>query len=229
VRLSHVINITYIHTYIHTWAYYYYYYYAAFNAPSVGHRDDESHKARSGARASHTYIGLLQGRGVDPMCFSGSGPTHFFRSRVWIGIGPTHFLRWIVYYCVCIQHDIDKSQISFIELCKTLRTNNGLRAINSCLHLFWPQLCKACWVKHCFVTAEFKIFISRFHQQTVEFGPTHIFTQIYAPASRIVYAVWLKLQDWTMAVRILTDGYLYHQKSNNKVYESFAHIEFNAK
>jgi len=26
-------------------------------------------------------------------------------------------------------------------LCKTLRTNSGLRAINSCLHLFWPQLC----------------------------------------------------------------------------------------
>ena len=66
-------------------------------------------------------------RGADSMCFSGSG--------------PTHFLRWIVYYCVCIQHDIDKSQISFIELCKTLRTNSGLRAINSCLHLFWPHLC----------------------------------------------------------------------------------------
>jgi len=63
------------------------------------------------------------------MCFSGSGPTHFFRSGVRIGIGPTHFLRWIVYYCVCIQHDIDRSQISFIELCKTLRTNSGLRAI----------------------------------------------------------------------------------------------------
>jgi len=53
--------------------------------------------------------------GVNPMCFSGSG--------------PTHFLRWIVYYCVCIQHDVDKSQISFIELCKTSRTNSGLRAI----------------------------------------------------------------------------------------------------
>jgi len=26
------------------------------------------------------------------------------------------------------------------------------------------------------------------------------------------------LQDWTMADRTLTDGYLYHQKSNNKVY-----------
>ena len=78
--------------------------------------------------------------------FFGSGPTHFFRSWVRIGIGSTHFLRWIVYYCICIQHDIDKSQISFIELCKTLRTNSGLRAINSCLHLFWPQLCKPCWV-----------------------------------------------------------------------------------
>ena len=69
--------------------------------------------------------------------------THLlFRSWVQIGTGLTHFLRWIVYYCVCIQHDIDKSQISFTELCKTLRTNSGLRAINSCLHLFWPQLCK---------------------------------------------------------------------------------------
>ena len=69
--------------------------------------------------------------------------THpLFRSWVRMGIGPTHFLRWIVYYCVCIQHDIDKSQISFTELCKTLRTNSGLRAINSCcLHVFWPQLC----------------------------------------------------------------------------------------
>jgi len=37
------------------------------------------------------------------------------------------------------------------------------------------------------------------------------------------------LQDWTMADRTLTDGYLYHQKSNNEVYESFARIEFNAK
>ena len=25
-----------------------------------------------------------------------------------------------------------------------------------------------------------------FHQQTVEFGPTHIFTQIYAPAKRLL-------------------------------------------
>jgi len=39
----------------------------------------------------------------------------------------------------------------------------------------------------------------------------------------------LDIQDWTMTDRTLTDGYLYHQKSNNKVYESFAHIEFNAK
>jgi len=49
-----------------------------------------------------------------------------------------------VYYCVCIQHDIDKSQISLIELCKTLRTNSGLRAINSCLHLLWPQMSQLC-------------------------------------------------------------------------------------
>jgi len=80
-----------------------------------------------------SYSGLVVFKGVDPMCFSGSGPNHFFTSWVRIGIGPTHFLRWIVYYCVCIQHDIDKSQISFIELC---------------------------FSKHCFVTAEFKISIS---------------------------------------------------------------------
>ena len=105
-------------------------------------------------------------RGVDPMCFSGSG--------------HTHFLRWIVYYCVCIQHDIDKSQISFIELCKTLRTNSGLRAINSCLHLFWPELCKAYWVNIDWWQQNVKF---SFHQQTVEFGSAHIFTQIYAPAA----------------------------------------------
>ena len=105
-------------------------------------------------------------RGVDPMCFSGSG--------------PTHFLRWIVYYCVCIQHDIDKSQISFIELCKTLRTNSGLRAINSCLHLFWPELCKAYWVNIDWWQQNVKF---SFHQQTVQFGSAHIFTQIYAPAA----------------------------------------------
>jgi len=120
-------------------------------------------------------------QGVDPMCFLGSGPTHFFRSWVRIGIGPTHFLRWIVYYCVCIQHDIDISQISFTELCKTLRTNSGLRAINSCLHLFWPQLCKACWVNIVLWQQNLKFL---FHQQTVEFGPTHIFTRIYAPYHR---------------------------------------------
>jgi len=115
------------------------------------------------------------------MCFSGSGPTHFFRRWVKIGIGPTHFLRWIVYYCVCIQHDIDKSQISFIELCKkTLRTNSGLRAINSCLHFLRQQLCKACRVNIVLWQQNLKF---SFHQQTVEFGPTHIFTQIYAPAS----------------------------------------------
>jgi len=78
--------------------------------------------------------------------FFGVRTQPLFKSWVRIGIGPIHFLRWIVYNCVCIQHDIDKSQISFIELglCKTLRTNSGLRArppIKSCLHLFWPQLC----------------------------------------------------------------------------------------
>jgi len=32
-------------------------------------------------------------RGVDPVCLSGSGPTHFITSWVRIGIGATHFLR----------------------------------------------------------------------------------------------------------------------------------------
>ena len=86
-------------------------------------------------------------RGVDPVFYWVR--THpLCRSWVEIGIGPTHFLRWIVYYCVSIQNDIDKSQISLIELCKTLRTNSGLRAVNSCRHLFWAD------------PAEFKIFIS---------------------------------------------------------------------
>ena len=107
--------------------------------------------------------------------------THpLFRSWVRIGIGPTHFSRRIVYYCVCIQHDIDKSQISFIELCKTLRTNSGLRAINSCLHLFWPHLCKACWVNVVLWQQNLKFSL---HQQTVEFWThPHFYTDLYAPA-----------------------------------------------
>ena len=84
-------------------------------------------------------LGRVQGRRSHVFFWVRTHP--LFRSWVWIGIGPTHFLRWIVYYCVCIQHDIDESQISFIELCKTLRTNSGLGAINSCLHVFWPRLC----------------------------------------------------------------------------------------
>jgi len=92
------------------------------------------------------------------MCFSGSGPTHFFR--------------WIVYHCVCIQHDIDKSPISFTELCKSLRTNSGLRAINSCLLTTLVSVNIVLWQQN----LKFS-----FHQRTVEFGPTHIFTQIYAP------------------------------------------------
>ena len=55
---------------------YYDYYYAAFNAPCVGHKDDESQAKISQKR--HWFrceIGIS--RGVDPMCFSGSGPTHF--------------------------------------------------------------------------------------------------------------------------------------------------------
>ena len=89
-----------------------------------------------------SYV-CYQGR-IDPMCFSGSG--------------PTHFLRWIVYYCVCIQHDVDKSQIAFIELRKTLRTNSGWYGNQD---MYWiVTTYKACFSKHCFVTAEFKIFIS---------------------------------------------------------------------
>ena len=51
-------------------------------------------------------------------------------------------------------------QKSNIIRCKTLRTNSGLRAINSCLHLFWPQLCKACWVNIVLWHQNLKIFIS---------------------------------------------------------------------
>jgi len=109
--------------------------------------------------------------------------THpLFRSWVRIGIGPTHFLRWIVYYCVSIQHDVAKSQISFIELCKTLRTNSGLRAINSCLHLFWPQLCKACWVNIVLWQQNLKL---SFHRQTVSLDPPtclHRSTPLYTHA-----------------------------------------------
>ena len=121
-------------------------------------------------------LGRVQGRRSHVFFWVRTHP--LFRSWVWIGIGPTHFLRWIVCYCVCIQHDIDKSQISFIELRKTLTTNSGLRAINSCLYLFWPQLCKACWINIVLRQRNLKF---SFHQQTVEFGPTHIFTQIYTP------------------------------------------------
>ena len=55
------------------------------------------------------------------------------RSYVFFWVRTHPLLRRIVYYCVCIQHDIDKSQISSIELC---------------------------FSKHCVVTAEFKISIS---------------------------------------------------------------------
>jgi len=117
--------------------------------------------------------------------FSGSGPTHFFRSWVRIGIGPTHFLRWTVYYCVCIQHDIDKSQISFTELCKTFRTNSGLRGIDSCLHLFWPSIIMQrkyprCFLCRCFVMAEFKIFISPADCGGVWTHPSHFYTDLRA-------------------------------------------------
>ena len=92
-------------------------------------------------------------KGLDPTCFCGYAPTNIFRSWVRIGIGPTHFLKWIVYYCVCIQHDIDKSQISFIELWFHFIS----MVIRTCIELL--LLTKACFSKHCFVTAEFKIFI----------------------------------------------------------------------
>ena len=46
--------------------------------------------------------------------------------------------------------------MSFIELCKTLTKNSGLRAVNSFLRL---QGLFSCFSKHCFVTAEFKIVI----------------------------------------------------------------------
>ena len=119
-------------------------------------------------------------RDVDPICFSGSGPTHFLGAGRWvrIGIGPTHFLRWIVYYCVCIQHDIDKSQISFTELCKSLRTNSGLSAINMQLSTFiltpiMKQKYLRCFLYVCVLWQQNLKF--PFHQKTVEIGPTNIF------------------------------------------------------
>ena len=113
--------------------------------PLAAYRLQLSDETSIAARAAELH--LAANKRLDPMCFSGSGPTHFL----------------IVYYCVCIQHDIDKSQLSFIELCKTLRTNSGLMAVNSCLHLFSPQLYRLteCFSKDRCVTAEFKIFISR--------------------------------------------------------------------
>ena len=57
------------------------------------------------------------------MCFSGSGPIHFFRSWVRPGIGPTHFFRWIVYYYV--------------------KQWEQTAAFNNCLDLFCPQLCNS--------------------------------------------------------------------------------------
>jgi len=129
----------------------------------------------------------ITGRGVDPMCFFWVRTHPIFRSWVRIGIGPIHFLWWIVYYCVCIQHDIDKSQISFIELRKTLRTNSGLRAVNSCLHLFWAQLCNrnVCAVSYVYACV------------WLELGPTHIFTQIYTPLNTGTECIWSPLSSAT--------------------------------
>jgi len=116
----------------------------------------------------------------------GAYTTGVDRSCVFYGSGPTHFLRRIVYYCVCIQHDIDKSQISFIELCKTLRTNSGLKAINQ--DMYWivrHTIYKACLSSLDIVLWQQNLQFS-FHQQTVEFAPTQIFTQIYAPGIHTV-------------------------------------------
>jgi len=45
------------------------------------------------AAATTNSAGDNVARGVDPVCLSGSGPTHFITSWVRIGIGATHFLR----------------------------------------------------------------------------------------------------------------------------------------
>ena len=108
--------------------------------------------------------------GVDPMCFSGSGPAHFFRSWVRIGIEPTHFLRWIVYYCVCIQHDIDNAAWWLDEL-----MGNGLLVSFSQYgnqDMYWLLLLTRL-VSVNIVLWQQNLKFS-FHQQTVEFGPTHI-------------------------------------------------------
>ena len=71
---------------------------------------------------------------------------------------------------------MDKSQISFTELCIELLLLTRLDSVNIVL---WQQNVKF-----------------SFHQQTVEFGPTHIFTQIYAPAS---HAALIPERDSTRA------------------------------
>ena len=78
-------------------------------------------------------------RGVDPMCFSGSGPTHFWR--------------WIVYYCVCNASNMTLTKVKYHLLLSLFQCGNQ--------DMYWiVTTYKACFSKHCFVTAEFKIFIS---------------------------------------------------------------------
>jgi len=127
---------------------------------------------------------ITTARGVDPMCFSGSGPIHFFRSWVRIGIGPTHFLSHLCKYCSCISSLLAINDPFF---------PSGIFRINyfinhwviwvsdnwqCCLMSWWAMVC---WfhffsmvIRTCtelllltrlvsvniFVTAEFKIFIS---------------------------------------------------------------------
>ena len=113
----------------------------------------------------------------------------FFRSWVRIGIGPTHLLRWIVYYCVCIQHDVDKSQISFTELCKTLRTNSALTSLKG----YWQLSTFILLLLTRPVSVNIVLWQQNlkfsFQQQTVEFGPTHIFTQIYSHTYYYWYSI----------------------------------------
>jgi len=85
--------------------------------------------SRWGPRSPHRRGNLETYFGMFGLAHGWQGRRFYVFFWVW-----THpLLRWIVYYPICIQHDIDKSQISFIELC---------------------------FSKDCFVTAEFKISIS---------------------------------------------------------------------
>ena len=100
-------------------------------------------------------------RGVDHMCFSGSGlrtHPHFEMNCLLLRLHPTwHWQKSNIIAGFTFCSMVIRTRI---ELLLGLLTR--LVSVNVVL---WQQNLKF-----------------SFHQQTVEFGPTHIFTQIYAPA-----------------------------------------------